>query len=72
MTLPGLVRLERYGDTARITIDGEDFPWAVSKEAVATVDADGVPSLELTLLARRVEVVDELPSHPRGGAPEGA
>lgn len=61
MDIPKLIRVERYWQTAEITVDGQPFPYAVAREdIILSVDPDGMPSVTLTIYADRVEVVNDI------------
>ncbi len=55
------IRVERDGDSAKLFIDGEEFPWVIaSPEVVVSVSRDEVPSVTITLWATKIEVVNSL------------
>jgi hypothetical protein len=54
--LAKLIRVERRG----LFIDGEVFPWFVASDSIdVSVSPHESPSVTFTVLAERVEVVDE-------------
>lgn len=67
--LAGLIRVERSGQGFRFEVDGQTFPWFIGTNGLSvhigaspTVD---VPGVTFTLIAERVEIVDDLMSGPR-------
>lgn len=58
--LPKVIRVERRGPTAHITVDGEPFPFPVAYNPPPTVSVSTseMPSITITLFADRVEVSD--------------
>lgn len=53
-----VIRVERYGDEQRVTLDGKPLP-VVAADGVRIVSAPGYPAgINLTIAASRVEVVD--------------
>lgn len=60
--LADLIRVERRNTSFVITIDGEEFPYHTSADGPIRVDvsADDVGKVHITLIASRVEVVDDL------------
>ncbi|MFC3986451.1 hypothetical protein [Streptosporangium jomthongense] len=60
--LPKLIRVERIGGSFfKLEINGEDFPHALIADApiTATMVQDSLASLNLTLMAERVEFIDD-------------
>lgn len=59
---PDVLRIEhRDRGTVEITVDGQPFPYTVSREIDVEVDP---PSLVLRLFAERIEVVNNQPQVP--------
>lgn len=53
-----VIRVERYGDEQRITLDGKPLP-VVAADGVRIMSAPGYPSgVNLTIAASRVDLVD--------------
>ncbi|MFL1440397.1 hypothetical protein [Nocardiopsis protaetiae] len=53
-----VIRVERYGEEQRITLDGKPLP-VVAADGVRIVSAPGYPAgINVTIAASRVEVVD--------------
>lgn len=68
MHLARLVRIVREGSMARLEVDGVEFPWLISARAVIDCSTGDVPSVEITLLAERVEMANSLdPPEPPCG-----
>jgi hypothetical protein len=56
-----VIRVERHGDSLRITIDGQELPCDVDPSGVQQVIGVGAhPGLMLTIPARRVVTEDSL------------
>lgn len=61
------IRVERQGSSARLLIDGEDFPWPIAWDGIdVNVNPDNIPGVSVTILADRVEVVDALQAPDEG------
>lgn len=53
-----VIRVERYGDEQRVTLDGKPLP-VVAADGVRIVSAPGYPSgINVTIAASRVDLVD--------------
>lgn len=67
-TMPAVIRIERVGRNFSLTIDGEEFPYYVRDDdiEVSVAQLRG-GSVRLTLLAERVEVVNDF-NEPEGEA----
>jgi hypothetical protein len=53
-----------------LTIDGEEFPWFIARDDLKITVSEGLPSIQLRILADRVEVIDSAESAP-DPEPEG-
>lgn len=67
-TMPAVIRIERVGRNFSLTIDGKEFPYYVRDDdiEVSVAQLRG-GSVRLTLLAERVEVVNDF-NEPEGEA----
>lgn len=55
------IRIERSGAGVSMTVDGVEFPYLIGLPGPAvTADPDAQPSVTVTILCDRVELVDEL------------
>lgn len=53
-----VIRVERYGDEQRVTLDGKPLP-VVAADGVRIMSAPGYPSsINVTIAAARVDLVD--------------
>uniref|UniRef100_UPI003F494CCE hypothetical protein n=1 Tax=Pseudonocardia sp. CA-138482 TaxID=3240023 RepID=UPI003F494CCE len=60
MHYPQLIKVIRQGSRAiGVQIDGDDFPYQVDGIDTA-VEREGVPGITITLLAERVEIVNDV------------
>ena len=60
--LARVIRVERIGEHARLTIDGVEFPWILDADGVSvSVSRSKFPTVTLTLVAERTEVLDDCP-----------
>lgn len=66
---PKTIRIERYGTTARVLVDGDEFPFAVAEDGViiGPIGTDSMPTVTLTLWAECVEVIDSAFREPKYG-----
>jgi hypothetical protein len=65
-TMPKLIRVERVGRTFSLTVDGEEFPYYIRDDDIdVSVAQIRGGSVRLTLLAERVEVVNDF-NDPEG------
>jgi hypothetical protein len=56
------IDVKRRGQHVTLTIDGEEFAWYLAREPiVTTTDADGLGTVEVTLIAEHVTVDDGTP-----------
>lgn len=62
MAIPNLIKVVRSGAKARVFIDGEELAAPIPRDTdvVAYVNPDDLPTVTLTLMARRVEVVNDV------------
>lgn len=61
--LPKLIRVTRRGNRFEIEIDGVDFPWFTAQGMTRlTISRDNAPTLEVGLMAERIEVIDDINS----------
>lgn len=59
--LAKVIKIDRHGSRATLTIDGEPFPWAIATVADVRVDMDQeMPSVTLTIFADRVVVIQDV------------
>lgn len=58
--LPSVIRVERHGSVAEVFVDGEPFPYLISRQpgVHVVISPDEMPYITVTLMANRVEVVD--------------
>jgi hypothetical protein len=61
--LADLVRVERVGRSFKLEIDGQPFEYAIDGDTPieTQMEREGMASLRFTLLANRVELVDQPP-----------
>ena len=66
--IAGVVRVERRGQIARLFIDGAEFPYALAYEGIEVGDVhpDDCPSVRFTVLADRVDVINQFDPDPEG------
>lgn len=71
-TVPKLIRIERHGHEFSMTVDGEEFPYAIRDDDLdVSVALMRGGSVRLTLLADRVELVNDFEGPPlRSPVPE--
>lgn len=56
-----LIKVTRKGRTATLEIDGVEFPWYIAEAGVEVdVDTREAPTVTITVLAERVELVNDL------------
>lgn len=61
ITIPKAIRVERHGRSGGVTVDGEPFPYAIADTHISvSIHHDERPTVTLTLVADRVEVVDDI------------
>ncbi|MFD3980758.1 hypothetical protein ACFWR6_19425 [Streptomyces griseus] len=66
--LARVVRVERRGRDAHLFIDGEEFPFHIAADdpiVVGGVSPDDMPTVRFTVLAERVDLVNEWAETPR-------
>lgn len=56
-----LIHVERVGSSFRLEINGEPFPYHLTADSpiIASMDHEGIATLRITLMADRVEFVDQ-------------
>ncbi|MFJ8755682.1 hypothetical protein [Streptomyces cyaneofuscatus] len=62
------IRVERRGREAHLFIDGDEFPFHIAADdpiVVGGVSPDDVPTVRFTVLAERVDMVNDLAETPR-------
>lgn len=70
MTRPRLIQVIRTGTLARVLVDGVELPYSIARDSVLVpVCPDDVPTVRLTLMADRVDVVNTLDEE--GGGDDG-
>jgi hypothetical protein len=75
MRLAKVIRVERLAPrSVQLFLDGEEFPFYLADERIEVrIDQDNVGTVRLTLMAERVEVLDDLtPTRIVDKASEGA
>jgi hypothetical protein len=59
-TIPELIRITREGDRFSMTVDGEEFPYAIAEDDIEfSMGRLRSGMVRLTLIADRVEVVND-------------
>jgi hypothetical protein len=66
MELAKVIRIERLTPrTVRLFLDGEEFPFYLADEPIEVrIERDSIGTVRLTLMAERVEVLDDLTPTP--------
>ncbi|MGO4630497.1 hypothetical protein AB4225_06070 [Streptomyces sp. 2RAF24] len=62
------VRVERRGQIARLYFDGTEFPYLLAYEGIKVGDIhpDDMPTVRFTVLAERVDVINQFEPDPEG------
>jgi hypothetical protein len=65
------VRVERRGQIARLFIDGAEFPYTLAYEGIAVGDIhpDEMPTIRFTVIAERVDVINQFEPDPEETSP---
>lgn len=63
-----LIEVHRRGDEYMLRVDGQPFPWHVADPVEVGVSNHDAPHVRLTLIAERVEVVNDLSAPATGGS----
>ena len=61
------IRVERHGRTARLFIDGDEFPFHIAADdpiVVGPISGDELPTVRFTVLAERVDVINDFSPQP--------
>lgn len=56
-----VIQVQSRGAFAQVLVDGEEIPWHIARDTIRVdVQPDECPTVTLTLLADRVEVLDSI------------
>ncbi|RPK76615.1 hypothetical protein EES45_22920 [Streptomyces sp. ADI97-07] len=61
------IRVERHGRTARLFIDGDEFPFHIAADdpiVVGPISGDDMPTVRFTVLAERVDLINDYSPEP--------
>jgi hypothetical protein len=60
MAIPQRIEVIRTGSVARVLVDGQELPFKLPRETIMVeVHPDDLPTIRLTLFAKRVDVINK-------------